>query len=133
MLSSETPAVTQVPFTAFVVTFNERRHLHECLDSVASCDQRIVVDLGSTDGSLKIAARSGAEIIHRKRVPIVEQVRKEAILYARNDWIIFLDPDEVFPTASIPDLLSNIEAIPTLAMVKFPWQFYFKACSCSQK
>jgi glycosyltransferase involved in cell wall biosynthesis len=124
--SLENCPVAQAPFTAFVVSFNERRHLSECLDSVAFCDQSIVVDLGSTDGSLKIAARSGAEIIHRKRVPIVEQVRKEGILYARNDWIIFLDPDEVFPTASIPDLLSNIEANPSLAMIKFPWQFYFK-------
>jgi len=131
--NSDTSHVLRVPITAFVVTFNENRHLRECLDSIACCDQRIVVDLGSTDGSLEIAAALGAEIINRKRVPIVEQVRKEGILYARNDWIIFLDPDEVYPTASIPALLSMIEANPSLGMVKLPWQFFFKgkALSCT--
>lgn len=115
-----------MPFTAFVVTFNEKRHLRECLHSLACCNQRIVIDLGSSDGSIEIALESGAEILRRKRVPIVEQVRKENIACARNDWIIFLDPDEIFPAAAIPDLLSTIAATPSLGMIKLPWQFYFK-------
>ncbi len=116
----------QVPFTAFVVTFNEKRHLRECLYSLAGCNQLVVIDLGSSDGSIDIALESGAQVIHRKRVPIVEQVRKESIAYARNDWMIFLDPDEIFPAAAIPDLLSTIGATPSLGMIKLPWQFYFK-------
>jgi glycosyltransferase involved in cell wall biosynthesis len=118
--------VDRVPFTAFVVTFNERRHLRECLRSLAGCSQIVVIDLGSYDGSIEIAIESGAEVIHRKRAPIVEQVRKESISYARNDWIIFLDPDEIFPIAAMPDLFSAITATPSLAMINLPWQFYFK-------
>ena len=126
MLSSETCPLSQVPFTAFVVTFNERRHLRECLHSLAGCNQVVVIDLGSSDGSIDIALESGAEVIHRKRVPIVEQVRKESISYASNDWIIFLDPDEIFPAAAMPDLLSAIAATPRLGIIKLPWQFFFK-------
>jgi len=126
VLSSETCPASQMPFTAFVVTFNERRHLRECLNSLIGCNQLVVIDLGSSDGSLDIALESGAEVIYHRRAPIVEQVRKETVAYARNDWVIFLDPDEIFPAAAIPDLLSTIAATPSLGMIKLPWQFYFK-------
>ena len=125
-ISSETCPTPQVPLTALVVTLNEERHLRECLHSLACCNQLLVIDLGSSDGSIGIALESGAELIHRKRAPIVEQVRKDNVVYVRNDWIIFLDPDEIFPTAAIPKILSAIATTPNLAMIKFPWQFYFK-------
>jgi glycosyltransferase involved in cell wall biosynthesis len=126
MIYSPARAVAKVPFTALVVTLNERRHLRECLHSLAGCSQIVVIDLGSSDGSIDIALESGAEVIHHKRVPIVEQVRKDSIAYARNDWIIFLDPDEIFPTAAMQDILSAITATPRLGMISLPWQFYFK-------
>ena len=86
-----------IKFTGIVVTYNEENHLKECLTSLMFCDQLIVVDLGSTDRSIEISKQCGAEIKHEKLVPIVEQIKERVVGFSRNDWIIFIDPDEVFP------------------------------------
>ena len=41
---------------------NEAANIGECLDSLAFCDERIVVDCGSSDGTLLIAREKGARV-----------------------------------------------------------------------
>ena len=41
--------------SAIVITRNEAANIGDCLDSVAFCDERIVVDCGSSDGTVDIA------------------------------------------------------------------------------
>ena len=38
--------------SAIIITRNEAANIGECLDSLAFCDERIVVDCGSSDGTL---------------------------------------------------------------------------------
>lgn len=116
----------QVQFTGIVVNYNEGHYLHNCLNSLMFCEQLILVDLGSTDTSIEIAKQYNAEIVYHKRVPIVEQVRDKAISYADNDWIVLVDPDEVFPGHVADYLRSIIVKDPNLGSINFPWQFYFK-------
>jgi len=116
----------EINFTGIVVTYNEEKYLRECLKSLAFCEQLLVIDLGSNDGSTDIAKQCGAEIIHHERVPIVEEIRDEATGYAKNDWIIYLDPDEIFPLDLEDDLKLLIRNDSSLGLVKIPWQFYFK-------
>jgi len=86
----------------------------------------IVIDLGSTDASVEIAKQYGAEIIHHERVPIVEQIWDEAVSYARNDWIVLADPDEVFPANVADQLQALIDKDPKLGLINIPLQYYFK-------
>jgi glycosyltransferase involved in cell wall biosynthesis len=116
----------QIQFTGIVINYNEGGYLQDCLNSLIFCNQLIVLDLGSTDDSLEIAKKYGAEIIHHERVPIVEQVRNEAIVYARNDWIVLADPDEVFPADATNELRSIIDKDPDLGSINLPLQYYFK-------
>lgn len=126
-LNSPTPAAQQkIQFTGIAVTYNESQRLPDCLNSLKFCEQLIVVDLGSTDASVEIAQQCGAEVIYHERVPIVEHIREKAVTYARNDWIIFLDPDEVFPPNLDNELRSLITQQPNLALINLPRQFYFK-------
>jgi glycosyltransferase involved in cell wall biosynthesis len=115
-----------IQFTGIVVTYNEERRLRECLNSLVFCEQLLVIDLGSEDRSIEIARECGAEVVQRERVAVVEEVRKEAISYADNDWVIFLDPDEVFPDGIVDDLRSLIKEDPHLGVIRIPWQFYFR-------
>ena len=46
--------------SAIVITRNEAENIGACLDSVAFCDERIVVDCGSSDGTVDIARAKGA-------------------------------------------------------------------------
>lgn len=116
----------KIQFTGIVVTYNEAQHLRDCLNSLSFCEQLIVVDLGSTDASVEIAKQCGAQIVNHRRVPIVEQVREEARVYARNDWIIFTDPDEVLPAQLVNQLREVIDENPDAAIVRVPLQFYFR-------
>jgi glycosyltransferase involved in cell wall biosynthesis len=116
----------QIQFTGIIVNYNEGDYLQDCLKSLVFCNQLIVFDLGSTDASTDIAKQYGAEIIHHERVPIVEQIRNEAIDYARNDWIVLADPDEVFPANVTDQLRSKIYEDPKLGSIILPLQYYFK-------
>jgi len=113
--------------TSIVVTYNEDRRLDECLDSLSFSDELLVVDLGSEDCSVDIAKSHDATIVHHERLPIVEQVRAQVIDRARNDWILFVDPDEVFCPSLIDDAGSLLSANPDVGRVFFPWQFYFRS------
>jgi len=52
--------------TAVVITRNEAANIGDCLDSVAFCDERIVVDCGSSDGTVDIANATGARVEFRE-------------------------------------------------------------------
>lgn len=112
--------------TGIVVTFNEARRLRECLESLRFCEQLVVADLGSSDASVEIATQCGAEIVHRRRAPIVEEIRQELTGHSRNDWVVFLDPDEVFPAGVEAKLRELIATRPNLAVIMMESQFYFR-------
>jgi (heptosyl)LPS beta-1,4-glucosyltransferase len=77
-----------------VVCRNEADRLAACLESVEWADERIVMDLASTDASASVAGRYGARVVRRDPVPIVEMIRNEIAAHAAHDWILVLDPDE---------------------------------------
>ena len=82
-----------IPLTVTVITLNERRNLDRCLRSVAWAAERLVVDSGSNDGTLEIAARHGARILERPWPGYVKQ-KNFAVDQARHDWVLSLDADE---------------------------------------
>ena len=57
--------------SAIIITRNEAANIGGCLDSVAFCDERIVVDCGSSDGTVDIAKAKGAA----RRVSRMARVR----------------------------------------------------------
>jgi glycosyltransferase involved in cell wall biosynthesis len=77
-----------------IVCRNEADKLRDCLASVRWADEVLVMDLSSDDDSAEVAARSGARVLSRAPVPIVELVRNEIADEATGEWILALDPDE---------------------------------------
>jgi len=80
-----------------ITTYNESRFLSECLSRLSFCDEIIVVDLYSKDNSVEIAKSFGAKVLYHELVPFAEKVRDFAIAHARNEWVLFSDPDMYFP------------------------------------
>lgn len=112
-------------FSAVVVTYNDERHLDECLGSLSFCRERLVVDLGSTDGSAAIARKHGARVIPRDWVPMVELVREDASSEACHEWIIFLDPDMIFPAHLEERIRLEIASDGALGLIQLPYRNYF--------
>ncbi|MEQ8190863.1 MAG: glycosyltransferase, partial [Candidatus Eremiobacterota bacterium] len=74
----------------------------DCLESVRGlADEMIVVDTGSTDRTVEIAEKFGARIFHYKWHDDFGKARNFSLSHARGDWIIVMDGDEVFDSASI--------------------------------
>ena len=81
------------PLSVTIITLNEAAHIAAALDSVAWADERIVVDSGSTDDTVRIARAHGARVESRPWQGYSAQKNYAASL-ATHDWILSLDADE---------------------------------------
>jgi glycosyltransferase involved in cell wall biosynthesis len=79
--------------SACVITLNEADRIEECLGSVSFCDETVVVDAHSTDGTRDRAAALGARVIERDW-PGYRSQKQFAVDAARHDWVLCLDADE---------------------------------------
>ena len=82
------------PLTALIIAKDEEHLLPACLESIAFCDEVLVVDSGSTDATREIAQTAGARVILRAPWPGFAAQRNLGFDEARHDWILFLDADE---------------------------------------
>ncbi len=112
-----------------VVGYNEAHFLDACLSSVSFCDEIFYTDLGSTDDSIAIAEKYSATIFHREKVPSCEFIQAEMVHKLKNDWVIFIDPDEridINLKADIEQRFEEFQHNELLGAVYVPWLFYFK-------
>jgi len=79
--------------SAIIITKNEAGNIAACLDSVAFCHERIVVDGGSDDETVAIARKMGAHVVTHEWDGFGRQ-KNYALSLARGDWILSVDADE---------------------------------------
>lgn len=79
--------------SACIITLNEADRIDACLDSVAFCDDIVVVDSGSTDGTRERASAKGARVLERAFDGYRTQ-KDFAVKAAAHDWVLFVDADE---------------------------------------
>ncbi len=94
-----------------IITLNEAEHIGGAIDSAAWADEVIVVDAGSSDETLAIAASKGARVSTRAWNGYVEQKNHAATL-AANDWIFSLDADERIPPALASEIVALLQGEP---------------------
>ncbi|HEY2385740.1 MAG TPA: glycosyltransferase family 2 protein [Candidatus Binatia bacterium] len=94
--------------SAVVNTLDAERFLAYALRSVASwVNEIVVVDMGSTDGTVAIARHFGATVVDHPRTGLVEAARDFACEAARGPWLLVLDADEIVP----PQLARRLRAV----------------------
>ena len=79
--------------SACIITFNEAERIEACLRSLDFCDEIVVVDAHSSDGTRELAAALGARVITRDW-PGYRSQKQFAVEAARHDWVLCLDADE---------------------------------------
>jgi glycosyltransferase involved in cell wall biosynthesis/tetratricopeptide (TPR) repeat protein len=81
--------------TVCLITKNEEQFLGQCLASVRDlADQIVVMDTGSTDWTMDIARRYGAEVHQCEWTDDFSAARNAALEHATGDWVLVLDADE---------------------------------------
>ena len=88
---------------AVVLTRNEEHNIADCLGSLAWADQLLVLDSNSTDGTVELAQRAGANVQQRAFVNYADQ-RNAALDLVQADWVFFVDADE----RATPELASEV-------------------------
>ncbi len=79
--------------SAFIVCCNEERQIRRCLESVAWCDEIVVVDSGSTDSTVAICREFTNTVIHKEWEGYVKQ-KRFALQQCSGDWVLNVDADE---------------------------------------
>lgn len=89
-----------------IITLNEEKNLPRALRSVPFADEVVMVDSGSTDGTVALARDHGARVIQRPW-PGYGQQKNFALEQARCEWVLSLDADE----ALSPELSAEIRQV----------------------
>lgn len=113
------------PLSVVVTTFNSAATLDACLRGVSWADEIVVLDSGSTDASLAIAAHYGAQI-HIQPFAGYSAQKQSAIDLATHRWVLLLDSDESLEESATA-LLQQVLQAPTDAgyqLWRREWQFW---------
>ncbi len=79
--------------SACLMTFNEERNIERALQSVAWCDEIVVLDSFSTDRTIELARRFTDRIHQHTWEGFIAQ-RNRIRQLASHEWVLFLDADE---------------------------------------
>lgn len=81
--------------SCYILTYNSERRLDQVLASLTGiADEVVIVDSGSSDRTLEIAAKFGVSVLHRGFDNFRDQ-RVFAEDNCRHTWVLALDSDEV--------------------------------------
>ena len=110
------------PLSAVLITHDAATHVSACLDSLEFCDEIVVIDSGSQDGTAELAEQRGARVIRTDWRGFGAQ-KQFAVAQARHDWVLCVDADERVS----PNLRESI--LKTLAA---PDRFAYRLARCNR-
>jgi glycosyltransferase involved in cell wall biosynthesis len=93
-------------YSALILAKNECENIARCLESLRVCDDVVVLDSGSTDGTQHAAIAGGARVFTREFDTFADQ-RNWAIdnVQFAHQWVLHLDADECLTPALHEELL----------------------------
>ncbi len=94
----------KLPLSACVITYNEEDKIKECLESLSFCDDVVVVDSFSKDGTIQICREFTPRVYTRKFEGYIAQ-KNFALAKTKHNWVLSLDADERIS----PELRRQIE------------------------
>lgn len=109
---------TQPTLSGCIIARDEADRIGRALASLAFCTEIVVLDSGSTDGTVEIAEGLGARVVRTDWPGHVEQ-KNRAIAACTGDWVLSLDADEWVPA----ELCAEIQAFirrPTADSASMP-------------
>lgn len=104
------PLFRKIPVSVFIITLNEAKNIGACLDRLAEFDEVILVDSGSTDGTVGIAERHDNVKSSFNEWPGFGRQKAHALSLCSNEWVLNLDADEIPTDEYIEEVRRVVEA-----------------------
>jgi len=111
--------------TAVIITYNEEDRIERCLRSLAWINEIVVLDSFSTDRTIEICRRYTDKVYQHPWPDDYSAQRTAAQGHASNDWVLFLDADEVMTRALRDEIVSLFSAGPAADAYGIPRREYF--------
>jgi glycosyltransferase involved in cell wall biosynthesis len=87
--------IDQPDLTLNMIVKDEEQNLKEALTPIAHLfDEIVVVDTGSSDGTVETAERLGARVLRRSWTDDFSDARNTALIHSAGKWIFWLDADD---------------------------------------
>lgn len=106
-----------------ILTKNSQKYLKEVLDSVASFDEVVIYDNGSTDSTLEIAGAYPNVTIYREKFEGFGPTHNKASAKAKHSWILSIDSDEVVAPEMAKEIAET--ALSEDSVYSFPRNNYY--------
>jgi glycosyltransferase involved in cell wall biosynthesis len=101
-----------VPLSVIIPVKNEASNIEKCLKHLQWADEIFVIDSQSTDGTIEIAERLGAQVVQFHFNGIYPKKKNWALQHLpfKNDWILIVDADEIISQDLQDEIKSVIKA-----------------------
>lgn len=106
-----------------IITLNEEDRLPACLATLDFADEVVVVDSGSSDQTVVIAAKYGARVLSKAWQGFGVQ-KQFAIEHCCSEWILIVDADERLPLETVKEIKKTVMSSPCRAYT-LPRKNYF--------
>lgn len=120
--------MTRPAVSIVIPCYNKRAYVRAAIESALAQDppcQVVVVDDGSTDGSLEEVRRFDGRITWETGPNRGgSAARNRGLELATGAWIQFLDADDILPEGKIAAQLATLEGAPADAMAFCPWSYF---------
>ena len=96
--------------SALIITYNEINSIKKCIESILFADEIIVVDSYSTDGTYEyLVSHPKIKVIQHPFFDFTSQ-KAFTLKQATNDWVLFIDADEVVTKALKKEIIKTINS-----------------------
>lgn len=117
---------TPVKLSVLIITLNEEENLKSLLPDLEFADEIVIIDSFSTDQTEKISTFFPKVHFYKNKFDNFASQRNFAISKAKNDWILFLDADEVLTPLLKQEIIDTLQNNKNFSAYFFERIFMFE-------
>lgn len=114
----------KLPISVVLISMNEQGNIARAINSVSWAEDIVVYDSGSTDQTVDIAKKMGANIIMDKWYGF-GKTKKIATGYAKFDWVLSLDCDEEVSRPLEQELRDKFNTLQSDKVYRIPRRSFY--------
>ena len=101
---AEQKLFSTIPVSVYIITLNEAANIGACLDRLVEFDEVVLVDSGSTDGTVEIASQYPNVKASSNVWEGFSAQKSHALSLCENEWVLNVDADEIITDEYIEEL-----------------------------